>query len=377
MTEKIKVIFCTDGIFPYSIGGMQRHSRLLIETISKNNNIEIIVLHPHDKKVFSADLSLTEIQVTPINTSKNYLLECYRYSKRIYDIVIKYPDHLIYSQGLCIWYNIKYLRKRTIINPHGLEPYQAVSIKDKLIALPFIFVFNYLFKYATVIISLGGKFTDILKNKIKDPGKIVVIPNAILSQGENIDKKFRSDKTNLLFIARFAHNKGIHILMKAIQNLNRKGYKNKLEFYLGGSGPLFNFYSNSFKIENVHYLGFIPDRELFELYKTKDIFVLPTLFEGMPTVVLEAMSYGLPVIVSDVGATGEIVDHENGYLIQKNSVQQLMDSIVQFHESNNSEKKRMSLKSIEKVESKFTWKMVSFQHALLFEKMMVNIHYQK
>ena len=103
--DKIKIILCTDGIFPYNIGGMQRHSRLLIEELAKNKQLDLIVIHPHKEKVFSSELGVKEISIKPIVPNKNYLLECYRYSKRVFGIICDYPEYIVYSQGLSVWYN--------------------------------------------------------------------------------------------------------------------------------------------------------------------------------------------------------------------------------------------------------------------------------
>ena len=56
---KIKIAFCTDGIFPHSIGGIQRHSTLLLRELSNYQDLEIHVLHPHDFEVFQ-DVNLIE-----------------------------------------------------------------------------------------------------------------------------------------------------------------------------------------------------------------------------------------------------------------------------------------------------------------------------
>ena len=79
---KIKIAFCTDGIFPHSIGGIQRHSTLLLRELSNYQNLEIHVLHPHDFEVFQ-DVNLIEHFIKPIQISRNYLLETYKYSQRI------------------------------------------------------------------------------------------------------------------------------------------------------------------------------------------------------------------------------------------------------------------------------------------------------
>jgi glycosyltransferase involved in cell wall biosynthesis len=366
--NKLKIIFCTDGIFPHQVGGMQRHSRILIEHLSKMDQLQLIVIHPHSEKIFQTNTTLTEVLISPIDTSKNYLKECYTYSKRVYEVIQKHPDAIVYSQGLSVWYHIKKINAPVIINPHGLEPYQSISLKDRIVSIPFKLIFNNLFNQADGIISLGGKLTDIIRRRVKNKDKIIVIPNAV-TMPDLPSKRQWNQKLKLLFVARFAHNKGIHILLEAIKQLNSEGYEDKLEFNLGGKGPLFEQYSSSLTYKNVNYLGFVSDEQLINLYTTNDLFVFPTLFEGMPTVVLEAMSYGMPVIVSDVGATSELVNSSNGYLITKNNVQELKDTIKFFCDLPITEKEQLSVNARIHVERNFTWKNTAAQYIGLFQQM--------
>jgi glycosyltransferase involved in cell wall biosynthesis len=371
--DRIKLIFCTDGIFPNSVGGMQRHSRLLIEQLAMSNRFDLVVIHPHKEKIFKEALSVHEISIQEINVNKNYLLECYRYSKRVYAAIRKYPQHLIYSQGLSVWYNIKNIQQRLLVNPHGLEPYQVITLKEKLISIPFKIIFKYIFDHSAVVISLGGTLTSILKTQLKNNDtEVVTIPNGVNASDYNHkEKKFNLLRLNLLFVARFAHNKGIHILLQAIKELNEEGWEDKLVFNLGGKGPLFEHYRNKCNYKNVNYLGFILDEQLIDLYKKADVFVFPTLFEGMPTVVLEAMSFGLPVIVSNVGATAELVDGENGYLIAENSVSQLKAAIIDFYHRDDASKAQLSNASFKKVAERYTWPLIAKQYIRLFEKRML------
>ena len=367
--KNLKIVFCTDGIFPHSIGGMQHHSNLLIEYLAKNNKVDLIVIHPHEEKVFAASSNIHEFFVKPINPKKNYLLECYRYSKRVYKIISEQGNCIIYSQGLSVWYNIKRVSDRLIINPHGLEAYQVISLKEKMVAIPFKIIFNYLFNNAAYVISLGGKLTGILNNTITNHiTKVIELPNGVNFGTSFSNKHFNTDKINFLFVARFAHNKGIHILLEAIKELNSEGWENKLNFNLGGRGPLFEHFRSNFNYKNIIYLGFISDEQLTELYKKADAFVFPTLFEGMPTVVLEAMSFGVPIIVSDVGATAELVDSTNGYLINKNSVFELKKAIIDFYNSEKSYKEKLSKSSLNKIKNKYEWSIVAKKHIELFKK---------
>ena len=162
MNRTIKLAFCSDGIFPYSVGGMQRHSRLLIEALA-SYNLDITVFHPHHELLFEKFSNINEIYIQDIDKKKNYLCECYQYSKRIYQYLKNMPEYIVYSQGFSVWFGINNLQNPVIVNPHGLEPFQALGLKDRIISIPFRIIFNRIFNNADYIISLGGMLTNILK----------------------------------------------------------------------------------------------------------------------------------------------------------------------------------------------------------------------
>jgi glycosyltransferase involved in cell wall biosynthesis len=367
--KKTEVLFCTDGIFPHAVGGMQRHSRLLVEALAGMEDLDLKVIHPHEGiKVFN-NPSITEIVAIPDKPSGRYLVDCWRYSKKVLNVATSYPGAVIYSQGLSVWYQIHKLRNRVIVNPHGLEPYQTLSARDYLIGTPFRLIFNHLFKKAARVVSLGGRLTGILEKHTRK-GKIAVLPNAV-NVPDLTERNFENTaaKIQFLFVGRFALNKGINILAQAVKELNDEGYSNKLTFNLVGKGPLFDTYIKQYAFPNLNFLGFADDARLNELYRTNDVFVLPTLFEGMPTVVLEAMAHGMPIIVTDVGATLEMVDETNGFIIEKNDVNSLKKAILRYIALSPSEKKSLSMASYKKVKDKFTWKIIAEKHAGLFKEL--------
>lgn len=369
--SKLRVVFCTDGIFPHQIGGMQRHSRLLVEELAEYN-IEVHVIHPHQgTQVFESIPGVIEHPIQGIDVNKNYLKESKKYSKRVYGVVKSLPANtIVYNQGFAVWYGIKEFTDRLITNPHGLEPFQVMSAKDKLIAIPFKRVFSKIFSNSRYTVSLGGHLTRILL-EIVPKERITVLPNAVKPLEEAVLKTKPESEAplSLFFIARFAPNKGIDVLMQAIEELNAEGYANKLHFKLGGKGPLYEEYKANCQLSNVDILGFVSDEDLQKYYAEADAFVFPTLFEGMPTVVLEAMRNYLPVIVSDTGATKELVNKSNGYLIEAGSVESLKRAIVSYFQLNSDEKNTMSQNSFDKFSSKFTWARVAEAHMKLFKQM--------
>jgi glycosyltransferase involved in cell wall biosynthesis len=370
MSDKLGVVFCTDGIFPHQIGGMQRHSRLLIEELS-NYDIDLIVIHPHkETTIFQDKKNIKEYSLEGINPNKNYLIESYNYSKKVFDVVKKYPNYLVYSQGLSVWYNAYKISNKLIINPHGLEPFQTFGFKNSLIALPFKLIFKHLFNKARFVVSLGGSLTNIL-NKYVDKQKIVTLANAVDLPKKSPQKSFpdSNEPINCFFLARFAHNKGIHILLDVVKELNAEGYQNKFHFRLGGKGPLYDDAIKTYNFDNISFLGFVSDDELIKQYEQADVFVFPTLYEGMPTVVLEAMSYKLPIIVSNTGATSELVDDSNGFLITPNSKSSLKESLLSYLIMSSHEKERLAVISYEKVKQNFTWNKIAKAHMDIFTKM--------
>ena len=110
------------------------------------------------------------------------------------------------------------------------------------------------------------------------------------------------------------------------------------------------------------------------LYKTSHVFALPTLFEGMPTVVLEAMAKKMPIIVTDVGATLELVNNANGYIIEKKSVQSLYDALLNFHQLSEIDKTGLAEASYKRVKENFTWPVIAQKHIDLFNKIAKNIN---
>lgn len=373
MSARIKVVFCTDGIFPHAVGGMQKHSKLLIEEIARMNVIDLVVIHPHhNTKVFAPELNIKEHGIDRGKKYWSYLYNEYKYSVKVYNILKNYTDAVIYSQGLSVWHGIKKIGHRVIINPHGLEFLQAITLKTKFKALRFEWIFRRIFNRAAKVVSLGGRLTPLLRSIVKDAGsKVVVLPNAVNLPSKRNERTYSNKPMQLLFVGRFAANKGIDVLMQAIESLNKEGYKNELHFNLIGKGPLYEHYTKNFQAPNITYHGFADDDALVKAYEENDVFVLPTLFEGMPTVILEAMTHGMPIIVTDTGATTELVNNKNGYIIEKKEFKSLKAAITAYYLLDEDKKKKMSDESYRKVSENFTWNVVARQHVDLFKSFSV------
>jgi glycosyltransferase involved in cell wall biosynthesis len=347
----MKIAITTDGIFPHSVGGMQRHSKFLIEGLARHfgADAELHVIHPHDDAVFRDYPNVIEHHLTHYKQHKIYLIDCFRYSQGVSDILDQIGPDAIYAQGLTMWAGLNLWGSKTIVNPHGLEPHQSIGLKDRLVAIPFKLVFNHIFRRSAKVVSLGGKLTTILQGIVPE-SKIVILPNGIdlelFPMREETPSKF-----NFLFVGRFASNKGISNLLDVSRQLIDEGHR--FELNLIGKGPLYdNLVSEYGVLEWIKFHGFASDDEIAAAYRQCSVFVLPTLFEGMPTVVLEAMASGAPIIVSDVGACREMVGEENGWVIEPGNNASLYNAMKESLGSTTLSSK--SRHSVQKVRS-FTW----------------------
>ncbi|MDW3649656.1 MAG: glycosyltransferase family 4 protein [Bacteroidia bacterium] len=137
----------------------------------------------------------------------------------------------------------------------------------------------------------------------------------------------------LLFVGRILYWKGIHLALRAFK-LAREQYPH-LSFSLIGSGKnkaALQSYATELGVgSGVEWIENIPQNEVFEKYKDHDLFLFPSLHDSGGSVVLEAMSYGLPVIALDLGGPGVMVDEQSGSLVkvEGKSVDKIVEDLAQ------------------------------------------------
>lgn len=358
------------------VGGMQRHSRLLIEALARIQDNELIVIHPHGThRIFPTFPNVTEVGLEPLPGRQYYLIELYMYSREVLRVIEQHPDAVVYSQGLSVWAGLRGIGNRVIINPHGLEPFQAIGTKERLTTWPIKRAFLRVFPRAARVVSLGGHLTTILRGILRQhPERVTVLPNA--SNPAPVEEakliKTVTPPLRFLFVGRFVSNKGIPLLLEAASQLHAQGFAGRFELHLIGKGPLFEQMKARYSLPGIHFLGFVADEDLQQHYLTRDIFILPTLFEGMPTVIIEAMACGMPIIVTDTGATTDLVDHTNGLIIEKGSVPAIMTAITQWISKDPETIRACSAASLRKFNARFSWEKVAIGHQRVFREVLAN-----
>ena len=342
------------------MGGMQRHSRLLAEHLAKREGIRLTVLHPHAETVFDPAFGIEELRIAPIDEGRTYLRELWRYSGRVAEVLDGLAPDVILSQGFCVWRGIERFSDRLIVHPHGLEMFQGITLKERAMGSPFRKILRWIVRRSAVVVSLGGGLTNILQGLVDGSAcRVVVLPNAVELPAIAPAYPSEDEPVRLLFVGRFAFNKGIDILLDVARRFSGEGKTDAYAFTLAGDGPERARMEAEGLPPNVVLAGKVDDARLEELYAGCHALVLPTRFEGMPTVVLEAMARARPAFVSDVGATAELVDGGNGLLLPKGDAGALHGALLNFHSLSTTERTVLGEEGRSRVEERFTWPAVT------------------
>ncbi|MBF0586871.1 glycosyltransferase [Prosthecochloris sp. N3] len=161
-------------------------------------------------------------------------------------------------------------------------------------------------------------FVKVIYNGLTTPGKVEAI---------NFSTRFPGKKI-IYSAGRLSEQKGFSFLIDAAAILSQQ--RNDLVFLVSGEGKLKNTLEEQIRscnLENTFFLeGFSPD--IYPRLKGCDLFVLASLFEGMPNVVMEAMAVGTPVIATDVNGARELVqDRTTGLIVPPADPSALADAI--------------------------------------------------
>jgi glycosyltransferase involved in cell wall biosynthesis len=200
--------------------------------------------------------------------------------------------------------------------------------------------------------------------------KFLVIPNGVETERFKPIVRPENPKVKILFIGRLIPRKGFQRVVQALPKA-RQMTKTPFEVEVVGTGAFQNELdelAESLGVSDlIRYVGMVPYDKLEEAYQYSDVFVLTSLSEGMPSVILEAMGCGLPVVASDVGGNNEIVHHgENGYLVQGDDVEGLAKYLTDLID--NKDRREVMGKKSRESSLQYDWRVIMGQYANLYKE---------
>jgi len=262
----------------------------------------------------------------------------------------------------------------TCHNP--LWPEDKVHVGEKIVRL----VEGYTMKIADTMIALNKTTQRALTEKAKiDPRKTVIAPNGVdteffrpwLKDEQILSRYGLVEQNYILFVGRVSPEKGVHILLRAFKQIVNDVPK---DFKLVVAGPLTSAFDSAQTSSyakammryaeeelggRVVFTGAIDRNGLRVLYSNAYCFVLPSLAEAFPMVLLEAMASGTPPICSTAGGMPDIViDGVNCLLFRKGDWRDLANKLLMLIRDKGL-RNELAHNARKYVEENFSWDVVA------------------
>lgn len=344
-----KIICFTDSL---GLGGAQRQLvGLSLLLAKKGYDVKVLLYHdiPFYKHILD-DSSIESVVIQGSGTIVSRILLLLKYLRKTDpDVIIAYQSSP--SLIACLLRPYLHCKKLIVSERNSL---QKLSLKVRVLSL--------LWRFADYIVPNSNSTTNFIKKNIpKYSDKLVTITNFIDTNLFVPAVKAHYRDTGVLKIVslgRITSEKNILEYIKAVDIVRRRGLSIEVTWY----GDTDNAeYDNECR-------GLIEDRNLkdvfkfhpaqknvLDLYQGADVFCLPSLFEGFPNVVCEAMSCGVPILCSNICDNPMIVeDGGNGILFSPESAEYIAEAIVKYINQPQEKKIQMGARSRELAVEKFS-----------------------
>ncbi len=246
--------------------------------------------------------------------------------------------------------------KPYVVHGHGLdvfleESYAGRSNVGKIVEWSVI-----VYQNAAAVCGVSRKVLDRISEKVDLSDRGHVVYNGVDTE------KFRpaphgSDGTvHLISVGNLIPLKGHDMTIRALKALLDKGYRADLKIVGGGA------LENELKAlaadlgigDAVRFTGYVPYDDVRSLMQSSDVFVLPSWFEALGCVYLEAMACGLPAIGCRGNGIDEIItDGVDGFLIENKNLDRLIEKLTELMESKK--RNEIGINARESVEKNYTW----------------------
>jgi len=252
--------------------------------------------------------------------------------------MLRYRPHIIHlhtSRGLAwlkdTFYVIlaKAFHARIILHMHSGDFYKYYDGYPRIIQVYTRMIIG----LADAVISVSAEWQEHLL-KIIPIARIITLRNCIDIQTFHPNGACNAgQRVNILFLGRMGPSKGSSDLIEAIHCLEQ-GKLNLHVWMVGPEERNGDFQDAQQLLEKYHLadtceiLGPVDREQALQLYKEASLFVLPSYFEGLPMVILEALAAGLPIIATSVGGISELVrDAYNGFLFPPGNIEALAGAL--------------------------------------------------
>lgn len=315
-------------------------------------NLNVIVYGNDNSRLEGTGMIIHHIEFCRSPFSKQ-VVKCY---KQLMELMEKEHFDLIHCHmpitGVLTRLAAHQLEKRTkrhiplIYTAHGLHFYKGAPLKNWI----YYFPERVLVRYTDCIIMINEE----------DYRRVLTFPKHKLVKkvhgiGINLEKykcnlkcnKEGNKTLNLVSVGEITKRKNHIVVIKAINKLKDKI---PVHYTICGNGPLKEELENYVKSNNLQEMVSFPGyvENISQMLQQQDIFVFPSLQEGLPVALMEAMAAGMPVIANNIRGNCDLLSGEGGYLLDKGNAEQYSEAVINLY-NRSGEWEKMGLYNRKKV----------------------------
>lgn len=344
----MKNILITTGIFPPDIGGSATYSKFMYESLDKDTFKARVLSYGNSMQKVSGSIYVVS------GSLPKGLRHIIYFLKVIYlgfssDIILS-ADPSFGAAWVAALANIV-IRKKFIVRvtgdyawEQGVQRYNVLDSMDDFQNKRYGFRVSLLrwsqkfaLNQADLIIAPSEYLKKIVIGWGIDKNKISVIYNGIdinkKSSKRTSDPDLAVEPVKIISAGRLVPWKGFSMLLDCMADFKTEGIP--VNLIIAGDGPDHKQLSDKIKFlkleKDVLMVGRVSQAELHKILAESDIFVLNSGYEGLSHQIIEAMSFGLPIIASNIGGNPEVVQSDrNGFLTIYNDKKQLENALLQL-----------------------------------------------
>lgn len=312
--------------FPPELGGLANHVANLSRALATDHDVAVVTANQHADldACFEADVPVTRAPLrwlsAPYLRSPGLLRKIPAEMRRFTPDII----HLHSFQLAHTDMTVRLARRRgipVVVTVHAFGD-QVTRLRRFLSRVHIRTLGRRTLEIADRVITLDPIAEDWIRRVSRGRARTAVIPNGIWikefsepAPRAEVADKIPSDGRFILFVGRHHHVKGLDRLLHTAETLEERG----VSLVIAGSGPLTPWLESQVSTgsnENVYLVGRTTTSDLRWLYQNAEALVVPSRFEGLPTVILEAMAARCPVVATPVGGVPSLViDSKTGILV--------------------------------------------------------------
>lgn len=373
--SKLKIAYIGLRGIPAEYSGIEKAvEEIGVRLVEKGHEVTVYCMAGRYKNKVNSYRGI-KLKYIPTIKSKNFEMICYALFSTVSSTLGDYDISHFHAIGpSTVSFIPKIFRKKLVVTVHGLDWQRGKWGRFAKTYLKLGEWTSVRIPHRTIVVSKTLK--QYYENKYSK--KVNYIPNGINSSKyvalSAAGKRFSIEKKRyVLFVGRLTREKNIHLLVQAFKRI-----KTEMKLLIvGGSSHTDDYIRELKKIafddRRIVFTGPVYDRLLAEIYSNAYLFVLPSALEGLPLVLLEALSYENGVLVSDIPENVEVIqdgDALRGFTFKSGRVESLEVILGDLVEHPN-KVENMRRKGRELVLRQYNWDIVANETVELYKELII------